>query len=78
MKKIKVLLRYWIAAATVAGFLFGWITFAHSAKTVSISGQTSQSTSSSTTSLTAANAQTIVSLPQSQSAFQPRLRTGGS
>jgi hypothetical protein len=74
MKKIKTLLRYWIASASIMGFLFGWIMFAHSSKPVSLTGQTNQASSSAITT----GSQSLISIPQSQQIVQPRLRTGGS
>ncbi len=88
MKKIKSLLRYWIAGVSIAGFLFGWITFAHSSKpaalaifqgqaTASVStGQTSASTAGG--SNTQASIQSFQVIQPPQFSTSPRLRTGGS
>jgi len=88
MKNLKTGLRIWMAAASVGSFLAGWVMFAHSAKPVSILGQSSQP-------VQASQMQAIPTLPplndpqlstqgfqtfqqQPQMSFQPRLRTGGS
>ena len=34
MKKLKILLRYWIALISLLGFLGGWITLAHAQKPI--------------------------------------------
>jgi hypothetical protein len=91
MKIIKIGLRIWIAAVSVASFLMGWIMFAHSGKPVSILGQSSQLQPVQATPLPPIptlpplndlqlNTQNIQPLPQPQPQmlFQPRLRTGGS
>ena len=76
MKKIKTLLRSWMAASVIAGFLFGWIAFAHSSKPAAISSAQTLTSSSSASSST--GAQGLITLQQSQTSVQPRLRTGGS
>jgi len=88
MKNLKMGLHIWMAAAFAGSFLAGWVMFAHSAKPVSILGQSSQP-------VQASQMQAIPTLPplndpqlgsqgfqplpqQPQILFQPRLRTGGS
>ncbi len=87
MKKMKIGLRIWIATVSVFSFLFGWGMFAHSSTPASILGQSSQPAVSSglqpLPTLTPLNGakgsvQSIQPLQQSQSLFQPRLRTSGS
>jgi hypothetical protein len=79
MKKIKNALRVWIAGASVAGFIFGWATFAHSNKPVALAFLQSQSTTNSTAaSITQTGIQTFQAVQQPQFSTSPRLRTGGS
>jgi hypothetical protein len=81
MKNVKNFLRVWIAGASVAGFIFGWATFAHANKPVTLPIVQSLSPTSSTTS-SSTSAQTSIqglqSIPQSRFSTSPRLRTGGS
>ena len=76
MKKIKSFLRTWIAGASIVGFLFGWVMFAHSSKPASISSNLTASQAS--TVLTTTGSQSLIPLAQSQTSVQTRLRTGGS
>ncbi len=90
MKVWKLGLRVWIAIASVFSFLLGWILFAHSAKPVSILGQTVQPQPALASPLQPVpttpplydpqtgfqNFQPIAPQPQMQ--FQPFLRSGGS
>jgi len=83
MKKLKNFLRVWIAGASVAGFIFGWATFAHANKPVALAflqNQTTTQTASAGSTLTSTQAsnQTLQSLPQTRFSASPRLRTGGS
>jgi hypothetical protein len=77
MKKIKSYLRAWIATASIVGFLFGWVMFAHSAKPASINNQSAQAANQSSSSQVASS-QSFIPLQQSQASAQIRLRTGGS
>ena len=40
MKKLKTILHYWIAVASIIGFLGGWVTLAHAGKPVQPNQQT--------------------------------------
>lgn len=91
MKNFKIGLRIWIAAVSVVSFIVGWVMFAHSGKPVSILGQSSQLQPVQASQLQPIptlpplnfndpqlSTQNIQPLPQPQTLFQPRLRSGGS
>ena len=77
MKKTKNFLRIWITGASVAGFLFGWATFAHAQTPAALAALQSLTTTSSTTNTSTALTTSTQTTVQS---FSPsaRIRTGGS
>jgi len=78
MKKIKNLLRVWIAGASIAGFIFGWATFAHANKPVALTFLQNQSTTISATTTSQTSVQSLQTIQQPVISTSPRLRTGGS
>jgi hypothetical protein len=62
----------------VAGFIFGWATFAHSNKPVALTILQNQSTTNSTTSTTQTSIQAFQAIQRPVISTSPRLRTGGS
>jgi hypothetical protein len=89
MKKTKNLFRMWIAGVSVAGFMFGWGTFAHannqgtaglsqSQASTTVSATQAADTSTTSRASTSASLQTFQTVQQPQFSTSPRLRTGGS
>ena len=79
MKKMKSFLRVWIAGASVAGFIFGWATFAHSNKPIVLAFLQNQTTTNTTPASSVQTSNQVfqaVQLPNRS--ISPRLRTGGS
>jgi len=82
MKNAKNFLRIWITGASMAGFIFGWATFAHANKPVTLPIVQSLSPTSSAATTTTSSAQISIqglqTLPQTNFSTSPRIRTGGS
>jgi hypothetical protein len=84
MKKLKISLRLWIAAASVTGFLSGWILFAQAGKPVNsnpappLSEQAPLPTLAPLPSLNGPGSGLQPLQPLQDFRALPRLRTGGS
>jgi len=89
MSLYRKFLRYWLTAASLFGFLLGWVFISHSTESeetiTTIDGQTltiEMPSIPSVDDLTAPTSDTndvqTFTFNQSQSSFAPQMRTGGS
>jgi len=89
MSLYRKFLRYWLTAASLFGFLLGWIFISHSTEvedtitttdgqTLTIEMPTISSVEDMTVPSSDANGIQTFTFNQNQSGFAPQMRTGGS